>query len=296
MNVELILQFILAGITVGSIYAVTAIGYNIVYNATGIINFAQGEYLMLGAMSAIAFRPFMPLPLAIIFGIGVAAASGMLFDFLFIRRIKNPSVLRLTIITIALSIIIREAALHIWDEKVRSLPYFSGNAISTLNVFGAHVSLQTLWVLGGSALMMILLSIFFKYTMTGKAMRACSANRKAALLCGIPAGKLTTLAFVLAAATAAFAGCLMSPMTSTQYDCGTPLAIKGFAAAVFGGLGNSGAAVAAGLIIGLLETFSVVFLPAAYKDAVSITLLLLILFIRPSGLFGSKEAGKLKAF
>ncbi|MBL8029539.1 MAG: branched-chain amino acid ABC transporter permease [Fibrobacteres bacterium] len=296
MNIELILQFILAGITVGSIYAVTAIGYNIVYNATGIINFAQGEFLMLGAMTAIAFAPFLPLPLAIAAGVVIAAMSGMLLDFLFIRRMKNPTVLKLTIITISLSILMREAALHIWDEKVRSLPYFTGNAISTLNLFGARVSYQTLWVLGGSTLMMVALSLFFKYTLTGKAMRACSANRKAALLCGIPAGKLTTLAFVLAAATAAFAGCLMSPITSTQYDCGTPLAIKGFAAAVFGGLGNSGAAVAAGIIIGLLETFSVIFLPAAYKDAVSIALLLIVLFIRPSGLFGSREAGRLKAF
>ncbi len=296
MTVALLTQFLLAGITVGSIYAITAIGYNIIYNATGVINFAQGEFLMVGAMSAIAFYRFLPLPAALILGIIVTALVSLVVDLLFIRNVKNPTVLKITIITIAISILLREAALHVWDEKVRSLPYFSGTSISTIDLLGAKISPQTLWVLGGSALMMVVLSLFFKYTMTGKAMRACSANRRAALLCGIPVGRLTTLAFVLAAITAALAGCLISPITSTQYDCGTPLAIKGFATAVFGGLGNSGAAVAAGLIIGLLETFSVMLLPAAFKDVVSIAILLLILFLRPSGLFGKKDLGKLKAF
>jgi branched-chain amino acid transport system permease protein len=127
-------------------------------------------------------------------------------------------------------------------------------------------------------------------------MRACSANSVAAALCGIPVKNMVTFAFMLSGAIGALAGCAVSPLTQTQYDCGTPLAIKGFAVAVFGGLGNSMAAVAAGLIIGLLETFSIMVLPLAYKDAVAIAVLLIILFIKPSGLFGNRAQSSVKSF
>lgn len=127
-------------------------------------------------------------------------------------------------------------------------------------------------------------------------MRACSANRDAARLCGINAGNMVTLSFMLSAAIGALAGCVVSPITYVQYDSGTPLAIKGFTVAILGGLGNSMAAVGAGMILGVLESFSIWIMPAAYKDAISITILLLILFLRPSGIFGSAEVSRLKEF
>ncbi|HSB51034.1 MAG TPA: branched-chain amino acid ABC transporter permease, partial [Dissulfurispiraceae bacterium] len=127
-------------------------------------------------------------------------------------------------------------------------------------------------------------------------MRACAANRDAARLCGINAKNMVTLSFMLSAAIGALGGCVVSPITYVQYDSGTPLAIKGFTVAILGGLGNSGAAVGAGMILGILESFSIWFMPAAYKDVISITILLLILFVRPSGLFGSPEAARLKEF
>jgi len=296
MPLDQLLQYLFSGITIGSIYAIVAIGYNIIYNATGIINFAQGEFLMVGAMSAISLSQFLPLPIAILAAIAITALLAALLDLLFIRWLNKPTVLRMIIVTIGLSILIREAALLIWDEQVRSLKFFTGNEVSSLNILGARISPQVLWVLGICGIMMLLLTLFFKYTLTGRAMRACSANKTAASLCGIPVKRMITLSFMLSGAIGALAGCAISPLTQTQYDCGTPIAIKGFAVAVFGGLGNSTAAVAAGLIIGLLETFSIMVLPLAYKDAVSIAILLLILFIRPSGLFGSREAGRLKEF
>lgn len=296
MTFEQIVQYILAGVTIGSIYAIVAIGYNIIYNATGIINFAQGEFVMVGAMTAISLSPIMPLPLAMVAAVIVTALLAALMELLFFRWLRNPSVLRMVIITIGLSIAIREAAMHIWDEKVRALRFFTGNEVSSITLFGAHISPQVLWVLGLCGLMVVALNIFFSYTLTGRSIRACSANRTAASLCGINTRNMITLAFMLSGAIGALAGCAVSPITQTQYDCGTPLAIKGFAVAILGGLGNSMAAVAAGLIIGLLETFSVVVLPLAYKDAVSIAILLIILFARPHGLFGSREEGELKKF
>ncbi len=296
MPLEQLLQYILSGITNGSIYAIVAIGFNIIYNTTGIINFAQGEFLMIGGMTAVSLTPFMPLPLAIFIAVLVTAIVGGLIDFIFIRRLKKPTVLNMIIVTIGLSIIIREIALHIWDEKVRSLPYFTGTEISSINLFGAYISPQVIWVLAVCSIIVVFLGFFFKFTLTGRSMRACASNVTASRLCGINAKNMVTISFMLSAAMGALAGCVISPITQTQYDSGASLAIKGFTVAILGGLGNSTGAVIGGIIIGLLEAFSISILPLAYKDAISIIILLGILFIKPSGLFGKKEASALKEF
>ncbi len=290
MSLEQLLQYALSGITNGSIYAIVAIGFNIIYNTTGIINFAQGEFLMLGGMTAISLSAFMPLPLAVLAAVVITSFVGALIDFLFIRRLKNPSVMSMVIVTVGLSIVIREIALHIWDEKVRSLPYFTGNEITSINILGAFISPQVLWALGISGVIVVFLGFFFKFTLTGRSMRACASNITAARLCGINSRNMVTISFMLSAAIGALAGCVISPITQTQYDCGTSLAIKGFSVAILGGLGNSTGAVVGGIIIGLLEAFSISILPLAYKDAIAIAILLVILFVRPSGLFGKKEA------
>jgi branched-chain amino acid transport system permease protein len=145
-----------------------------------------------------------------------------------------------------------------------------------------------LWVLGASALMVGALTLFFRFTLTGRAMRACASNTTAARLCGIRTSSLVTLSFFIAAAMGALAGCAVSPLTQTQYDMGTSLAVKGFTCAVLGGLGNVTAAVAAGLLVGVLETASISVLPLAYKDVVALAIMLAILFFRPEGLFGRR--------
>lgn len=296
MSTELFIQYLFAGITYGSIYAIVAIGFNIIYNTTGIVNFAQGEFVMLGAMIAISLLPLLPIPLAIGLAVGGTMVIGAAIEIIFIRWLKSPSVLRMIIITIGISILIREAALHIWGENIRALPYFIGNEITTMGILGARISPQVLWVVGVCGVMVVILHLFFKTTAVGREMRACSANRTAAILCGINPRNMVTLSFVLSAGMGALAGCVMSPITYTQYDIGTGLAIKGFTVAILGGLGNSGGAVAAGLLLGVIEAFSVSVVPLAFQDAISITILLVILFVRPHGLFGSSEAARLKAF
>jgi len=291
-----IVQYCLSGVTVGSVYAIVAIGFNIVYNATGIINFAQGEFLVVGAMSAITFSYVVPLPLAILGAVVLTTLLGGLVELVFLRWARDASVLRLIVITIGVSIVMREAMLHIWDEQVRALPQFTGAGGSSIAILGARISPQILWVLGATALIVAGLTAFFKLTMTGRAMRACSDDRMAARLCGINARWMVTLSFMLSAGTAALAGCVISPLTQTQYDMGAPLAIKGFTVAILGGLGNSAAAVAAGLLLGVIEAFIVSQMALAYKEAVAIVVLLLILFFKPSGLFARREASRLKAF
>jgi branched-chain amino acid transport system permease protein len=294
--IELFFQYLVAGLTYGTIYAIVGIGFNIIYNTTGIINFAQGEFVMLGGMTAVSLHAFLPLPAAIAAAVAITMVIGGVIEIIFIRWLEKPSVLRMVIITIGISILTREVALHLWGEGVRALPYFTGNEITSLSLGGVRVSPQVLWALGISAVAVVLLNLFFKYTMLGREMRACAANRDAASLCGIPTRNMVTLSFVLSAGIGALAGCVVSPITQTQYSIGSGLAIKGFTVAILGGLGNSMAAVAAGFILGVLESFSIWVMPTAYKDAIAISILLAMLFVRPSGLFGNREAFRLKEF
>jgi branched-chain amino acid transport system permease protein len=296
MSIDLALQYLVAGLTYGSIYAVVAIGFNIVYSATGIINFAQGEFVMLGGMLAVSFAPFVPMPLAVAGAVAVTAAVGALLEVALLRWLGKPTVLRMVVITIGASILLREAALALWGEGVRSLPYFTGDEVSSVGILGARVSPQVFWVLGTVAVIVGVLEWFYRRTLLGWEMRACAANKDAAALCGVPVRRLVTLSFAMAAAIGALAGAVVSPITYTSYAVGGPLAIKGFTVAILGGLGNSGGAVAAGLALGVVESFAVSVLPAAYKDVVTLTLLLAVLVVRPSGLFASGEAARLKEF
>lgn len=296
MSLDLALQYLVAGLTYGAIYAVVAIGFNIVYSATGIINFAQGEFVMLGGMIAVELSRSLPLPFAIAGAVAATAAVGALVEVAFLRWLRSPTVLRMVVITIGVSILIREAALFLWGEGVRSLPYFTGDEVSSVGILGARVSPQVFWVLGTVTLIVGVLEWFYRRTLLGWEMQACAANKDAAALCGVPVRRLVTLSFAMAAAIGALAGAVVSPITYTSYAAGGPLAIKGFTVAILGGLGNSGGAVAAGLALGVVESFAVSVLPAAYKDVVTLSLLLAVLVVRPSGLFASGEAARLKDF
>jgi branched-chain amino acid transport system permease protein len=286
----LFFQYLMAGLTYGMIYAVVGMGFNIIYNATGVINFAQGEFVMLGGMIAVTLVAYLPLPLAILLAVMATMVVGALVELIFIRWLSGPSVLRMIIITVGISILIREAALLTWGQNVRALPYFTGTEVTSLSIGGARMSPQVLWTLGACSALVALTTAFFRWSSAGKQMRACASNRTAASLCGLPTRNLVTASFVLSAGMGALAGCVVSPITYTQYNIGTGLALKGFTVAILGGLGSSLAAVTAGLVLGVLEAFAVSVLPSAYKDAVSIALLLAILFFRPTGLFAARVA------
>jgi branched-chain amino acid transport system permease protein len=291
MDFATFIQYCLSGLTQGSVYAIVAIGFNIIYNTTGIINFAQGEFVIVGAMASISLSAVMPLPAAIVLAVLLTMALGGLMELVFIRPARNASVLRLIVITIGLSILMREGMLHAWDEKVRALPFFTGSDTSTVPLWGATISTQALWVLGTCAVIVAALTAFFRFTTAGRSMRACADDRMAARLCGVNERWMVTLSFILSAGIGALAGCVISPVTHTRYDMGASLAIKGFTVAVLGGLGSSMAAVAAGLLLGLLEAFTVSQFQVAYKEIVSIIVLLLVLVCRPGGLFARGGAG-----
>ncbi len=291
-----IMQYLVTGLSIGCIYGMVAIGYNIIYNATGIINFAQGEFVMLGGLIMVSLTTSLGLPMipAFILTTLMVACVGGLFERLAIHPLKEPNVLTLIIITIGGSIVLKGVAMFIWGKEAYTLPHFSGE--HPISFFGASLLPQTLWIMGIMAVTVTLLNLFFQFTLAGKAMRACSANRVAAMLMGIEVQGMVFLSFVLSAAIGAIAGIIITPIALVDYNRGFMLALKGFSAAVLGGLGNSSGAVAAGFILGILESLGAGLISSAYKDAIALLVLLVILFVRPSGILGDREAGKLKTF
>jgi len=291
-----ILQYLFTGITVGSIYGMVALGFNIIYNSTGIINLAQGEFVMLGGMIMISLTTTFKLPLPLGFFISVLLVTmiGAGFERVAIHPLKNPSVITLIIITVAGSILFKGSAMFLWGKGTFSLPAFSGD--KPIFILGATILPQTLWILGIMSVVVLLLTLFFSFTRTGKAMKACAVNQEAANLMGINVKAMVLLSFALSAAIGAIAGIIIAPISLMDYNRGTMLAVKGFCAAVLGGLGSNVGAVVAGFIIGIMESLGAGFISSGYKDAIALVILLVVLFVKPSGILGNKERSQLKKF
>lgn len=291
-----IIQFLFTGIAIGSIYAMVALGFNIIYNATGILNFAQGEFVMLGGLLMVwlSVTLGLPMPLAFIITIAAVMTIGALFERVAIYPLKKPPVLILIIITLAGSIIFKGGAMLLWGKHTYSLPHFSSE--QPIVLLGATILPQTFWIIGFLLAVVALLALFFNCTMLGKAMRACSFNPTAASLVGINVKRIVLLSFAISAAIGAIAGIVFTPVVLMEYDRGLMLALKGFCVAVLGGLGNGLGAVVAGMLIGILESFGAGFISSAYKDAIALLVLLVVLVIKPSGLFSKSEASRLKDF
>jgi branched-chain amino acid transport system permease protein len=291
-----LVQYLITGLTVGSIYAMVAIGFNIIYNVTETINLAQGEFVMLGGLIMVSLHVGAGLPLILAFPLTIIFVTlvGMLLDRLAIRPIRQPSVLKLIIATIAGSIIIKGIAMFIWGKDPFDLPAFSGR--TPIQFFGAVIQPQYFWVIGFLIVTVILLTYFFEKTIIGKAMSACADNPDAASLVGINVKWMILLSFSLSAAIGAVAGITITPISLMEYDRGAMLAIKGFGAVVLGGLGSFPGAVLGGLIIGTIESFGAGLVSSGYKDAFALLVLLGVLFFKPSGLLGSIEISKIKRF
>ncbi len=283
-------QYILSGLSNGAIYALIGFGFAVIYNATGIINFAQGEFVMLGGMLTVFFLTVLQMPLApaILLAIAVSTAAGVTFERLAIRPLRNAEPLRLIIITIGASIFIRGVAMLLWGKDTHALPAFSGQ--EPLAVAGATILPQHLWIFGVTILIILASRLFFNHTIMGKAMRACSYNPQAAGLVGISVKNMVMLSFMVSAAIGSLAGIIIAPLTMTSYDVGIMLGLKGFCAVIIGGMSSGLGTVMGGLLLGLLESLGAGFISASYKDAIAFIILLLILFIRPEGLFARKES------
>lgn len=285
-----LLQYMFSGLSTGAIYALIGIGFSIIYNATGIINFAQGEFVMLGGMLTVFMITTLELPLwaAIPLAIVLATVVGLLFERLTIRPLKNASPISMVIITIGGSIFIRGLSMLIWDKDTHALSPFTGE--TPIFLAGATILPQHLWILAITAILIIINRWFFYRTISGKAMRACSYNPRAAGLVGVDVRKMVLVSFVISAAMGSLAGIIVAPLTMTSYDVGVMLGLKGFCAAIIGGMSSGLPTVLGGLILGVLESMGAGLISSGYKDAIAFVILLIILFVRPQGLFGKPES------
>ena len=291
-------QLALDGIRGGSIYALIALGFVTIYNVTGIINFAQGGFVMLGAMLCVTFyelplpmAPGLKLALAFVLSVICVTLIGALMERLTIYPARHAAALSLIIITVGAYITIQGLALLFWGADPYKLPAFSTLELEDLKFrfAGVMVKAQSFWIWGTTAVILVILAFFFERTILGKAVRACAVNRRAAQLMGISPSRMSLLSFALAAALGAIGGIVLAPATRPIYDMGLKVGLKGFVAAIMGGLVSSPGAVLGGLLLGVLENVAAGVTKAGFKDIFAFILLILLLLFRPQGIIGGRE-------
>jgi branched-chain amino acid transport system permease protein len=284
-------QIALSGVAVGCIYGLIGIGFCVIYNASGIVNFAQGAFVMMGGMIAHSAlqRLGLPLVLAAALATILVAGAGIVIERIVVRPLwhRNATMFVMILATLAAQIVVERMTLIIAGDQPRSLPQFSD--LPPLRLGGIAVSYQFLWIVAVSLALIGLLDQFFKRTRTGKAMRACAVNREAAALQGINVARMLALSFALSAALGAIAGVLITPTQYTAFNVGVPFAISGFIAAVVGGFGRPLGAFMGGIMLGLAQSTAIVAFGAGLKNVAALSVLLIFLFIRPGGILGEAK-------
>jgi branched-chain amino acid transport system permease protein len=288
---ELLAQAIASGVAIGCVYGLIGIGFCVIYNASGIVNFAQGAFVMLGGMIAnVGLMRFgLPLPLAALVSIALVATLGLIVERVVVRPLwsQQSTMFVMILATLAAQIVIERLTLLTTGDQPRTLPMFTD--FPPVRISGVALSYQFFWIVGCSILVIAGLSWFFANTKTGKAMRACSINAEAAALQGIPVTRMLALSFALSAALGALAGVLVTPTQFTAFNLGVPFAISGFIAAIVGGFGRPLGALVGGVLLGVGQSLAVVVLGAAFKNVAALSILLLFLFVRPTGVLGTAK-------
>jgi branched-chain amino acid transport system permease protein len=279
-------QILVSGLVVGCIYGLAALGFTIVFNATKLINFANGEFLMLGgvAIAGAAVAMKIPIALALFLAVLGTAVTGLILQTVILDNTRATDHLSLVMLTIGVALALRGAASLIFGREVNFVPEFG--VLPMLLVGNVFVPSQGLWIILVTCLVSAALWFLFAKTQFGKAMRAASQEPRAAALCGIEPRWAAAVAMTLAAAIGGLAGAILAPISAAFYENGIFLGLKGFAAAVAGGLGNPLGALIGGLLIGIVESLSAGYIASGYKDAIAFTLLILVLILRPAGLVG----------
>ena len=285
-----LLQYIVSGLTLGSIYGMIALGFTLIHNATGIVNFAQGEFVTLGALIAISgSEAGLPMPLAVLGAVVAVTLVGAALERTAIRPARNSSVITLIIITIGASILLRGVAMWVWAPDPLPMRHFTGE--TPIRAGDVSVLPQHLWIIGIVLVTMMALRLLAEKTQVGKAMRACAMNREAAQLMGIPVERMVCLSFALSGGLGGLAGAIIAPLAMGQYNMGIMLGLKGFAGAILGGMGNPLGAVLGGTLLGVLESLGAGLSPpgwSGYKDAIAFAIMLVVLLAKPTGLLGRR--------
>ena len=283
-------QIVVSGCAIGSVYALLALGYTITYNSLRLINFAQGDMYMLGAVFGLMYvNSGVPYIAAIFLGGLTSAVFGMIIERGIFRPLRGFAPLNLIIATIGISTTIRAVSQLIWGSHAMPYPPVFGTnpiAIGPVQIMPAYLA-----VLCIAALCIVLLQLFFQYTKLGKAIRATSQNRDAAAMMGIPIDRMGSIAAAISAGLGGIGGVLVGPIFYVEMEMGALAGLKGFAAAVLGGFGSIPGAISGGVVLGIAENLSARYISSAYKDAIAFVVLIAVLLLKPNGLLGGKGKG-----
>lgn len=291
VDISTLLQSIVDGAGVGLIYGLVGIGFCVIYNATGIVNFAQGVFVMLGGMITYTLLSKYGLPLVVAAAITVpiVACVGILIEAVVVKPMltRGASLFAIILATLAAQIMIERVTILTAGDQPRAYDEFTAGG--PLRLGPVVIGYQLIWVLVSSAALVLLLSLFFKYTRIGKALRACSQNREAAALLGIPVSRMLAVSFALSAALGAVAGILITPTQYTAFNVDIPFGVNGFIAAIVGGFGSAPGAFAGGILLGIAQALAIIAFGAGYKTVAALCLLLVVLLVFPSGIFGVRD-------
>ncbi len=289
----MIIQSLVSGLAIGGIYALLAVAFLLTYRVAGVLNFAQAEFVMLGAFVASTFASFsgVPLLVAAFLGIGVAAVAGVVMERVTYRPLRNKPHASLIISTVAFGIVLQQAAHLIWGPDPRTIDSLVPNI--SLDILGSRVSTVSLFIFVVSILLIVGLTLVLNKTRLGRQLQATAVDADTAKLMGVRTGRLVIIAFAISTAMAGAAGVLVAPMFTVSVHVGMLLALKAFAACVIGGFGNIGGAAAAAFLLGIVENLAGTFVGTDSKDLIAFALMIGFLLLRPQGLFGSKVGEKL---
>lgn len=282
---DFLLQLVVGGLTLGAVYGLIALGYSLIYSASGLMTFVQGEYFMLGAFVAYTLHVLLGAPfiVAFVLTLGVMFVFGILTERLIIGPLqrRGSGVIHIVLVTIGLSIFLRNGAMLAWGSEVFHFPSAFGEGPFRLG--SLHLVPQDLWIVAATVGAMVLLQLFLHRTGAGRSLRAAAQDATGAAVLGIDVPWSVALTWGLSAAMAGLAGVLIAPIYGVQSSMGLLIGLKGFAAAVVGGYGSIPGAILGGLFLGLVETLAAGYVSSAAKDVIIFAVLLLVLFVLPRG-------------
>lgn len=289
-------QYLFAGLAIGSVYALVALGFVMIFRATNVVNFAQGEFAMLGAYAMVTLWQgaqigyFTSMALALL----IMAAFGLLFELTIYYPLRNRSFLPVIIATIGASIMFQNGALAVFGpspEKLRPIVDTVGGT-GGINLGGVFFDYQYLVILLVTVVLIGLQYLFFEYTLLGKKMQATSQDKDMASLLGIPVAFMIALTFIYSSVLGGLSGMLVAPIFFVTHKMGATLGLKAFAATICGGFGDPRGAILGGLLLGVIESLGAAYISVIYKDAFSFLVLIIFLLVRPQGMFGEKVSEK----